>query len=327
MFAAPRTKGESDSVVYARGSPRLRMTDSPSHDFSGILKPLFRDCSIREGAYLSGGRFEFEAVATHIDRAVMAGVRHVEIGPPAGIGGISRDPISLSFLRECGGLIPRSGQLQASVFAIAAETSVADLSSIESSKIYRIRIGLTPECSNLSPGVVKFINEFDGTVSICFMRAQEFPTDVILKVIESLGDFVTISEFSVFDSAGGMLPSTVQRIFGKIAGASDKALGFHGHNNLGLAVQNAVTAFESGATFLDCTCRGVGRSAGNAPLELVAGCFSKLGLLTRTEVENLVRFAEHFPELEAEMSMKAPKNALLGLDDVHSGVEVLGTLE
>lgn len=290
-------------------------------------KPIFRDCSIREGAYLSGGRFAFEAIADHIDRAAKVNVRHVEIGPPAGIGGISDDPPSLDFLRQCGGLISRSSEIQVSVFAIAAETTVSDLSSINSSEIYRIRIGLTPDCQSLAPSLLGFVKQFDGTVSICFMRAQEFSIDGILKIIETLGDVATISEFSIFDSAGGMLPATVEMIFSKIASESDTALGFHGHNNLGLSVQNSLTAFECGATFLDCTCRGVGRSAGNAPIELVAASFSKLGVVGRIEVENLVKFAEHFPELEAEKTMKAPRNSLLGLDDVHSGREVLGRFE
>lgn len=302
-------------------------SSSSAINLLNIRKPVFRDCSIREGAYLSGGGFEFDAVAAYVDRAAKASIRYVEIGPPAGIGGISRDSISLDFLRKCGSLFRGYGEVQASVFAIAAETSVSDLSSIDSSEIFRIRIGLNPECLSLSSDQLKFVKEFDGTVSICFMKAQDLPTDHILKVIESLSDVVTISEFSIFDSAGGMLPSTVARIFGKITSASDKALGFHGHNNLGLSVQNTVTAFESGATFLDCTCRGVGRSAGNSPLELVAATLSKLGLVPRTDVDNFVRFAEQFPELEAEKSMKAPRNSLFGLEDIHSGREVLGTLE
>lgn len=293
--------------------------------FRKIRQPVLRDCSIREGAYLSGGRFQLDVIATHIRSAVRAGIQHVEIGPPAGIGGISQDPISLRFLRECGGLISQSGQVQASVFAIAADTSVLDLTSIESLEINRIRIGLTPEHQALSSDLLKFIEGFGGTVSICFMRAQEFSPDRILRLIKGFEDFSVISEFSIFDSAGGMLPSTVQGIFGKITSASGKAFGFHGHNNLGLSVQNSLTAFECGATFLDCTCRGVGRSAGNAPIELVAASLSKQGAIERLEVEKLVRFAEEFPELDAERSMKSPRNSLLGLDDVHSGRQVLGT--
>lgn len=293
-------------------------------DSSETRQPIFRDCSIREGAYLSGGRFEFDVIADHIDRAAKANVRQVEIGPPAGIAGISDDPLSLNFLRQCGGLISRSSDLQASVFAIAAETTVSDLSSIDSSEIYRIRIGLTPDCQSLAPSLLGFVKQFDGTVSICFMRAQEFSIDGILKIIETLGDVATISEFSIFDSAGGMLPATVEMIFSKIVSESETALGFHGHNNLGLSVQNSLTAFECGATFLDCTCRGVGRSSGNAPIELVAASLSKLGVVDRKESEDLVRFAEQFPELKAETSMKSPRNALLGLDDVHSGRDILG---
>ncbi len=47
-------------------------------------------------------------------------------------------------------------------------------------------------------------------------------------------------------------------------------LGFHGHNDLGMATANAVAAILGGANSVDVTVNGLGERAGNAPLEQVA---------------------------------------------------------
>ena len=44
-------------------------------------------------------------------------------------------------------------------------------------------------------------------------------------------------------------------------------LGFHGHNNIGLAVSNSIKCADLGFDFIDCTLQGLGRSIGNAPSE------------------------------------------------------------
>ena len=48
-----------------------------------------------------------------------------------------------------------------------------------------------------------------------------------------------------------------------------KKAGFHGHNNLQLGFANTLTAMDAGAEFCDATITGIGRAAGNCPLELL----------------------------------------------------------
>ena len=47
-------------------------------------------------------------------------------------------------------------------------------------------------------------------------------------------------------------------------------LGFHGHNDLGMATANTLAALEAGVQSADVTVNGLGERAGNAPLEEVA---------------------------------------------------------
>ena len=46
-------------------------------------------------------------------------------------------------------------------------------------------------------------------------------------------------------------------------------LGFHGHDNLGMALANTLTAIEEGVDIVDATVTGMGRGAGNLRTELL----------------------------------------------------------
>lgn len=74
----------------------------------------------------------------------------------------------------------------------------------------------------------------------------------------------------IMDSAGFYKPQDVTIRIGLLREALDVPLGFHAHNNLGVAVTNALSAGEAGATILDGSIMGLGAGAGNAQLENLA---------------------------------------------------------
>jgi len=53
-------------------------------------------------------------------------------------------------------------------------------------------------------------------------------------------------------------------------------IGFHAHNNLGVAVTNAMAAYASGASIIDGAAMGLGAGAGNAQLENIVTNFIKI---------------------------------------------------
>ena len=75
------------------------------------------------------------------------------------------------------------------------------------------------------------------------------------------------------DSAGTMVPEQVDAYVRALKAAVAIPVGFHGHNNLGLSVANALAAQEAGATVFDCGLLGMARSAGNCATELAAAAF------------------------------------------------------
>jgi 4-hydroxy 2-oxovalerate aldolase len=78
----------------------------------------------------------------------------------------------------------------------------------------------------------------------------------------------------VLDSFGALYSEqvrTLTQLFTKALEGTGKEVGFHGHNNLQLGFSNTIEALIHGATRLDATINGLGRGAGNCPLELLLG--------------------------------------------------------
>ena len=60
----------------------------------------------------------------------------------------------------------------------------------------------------------------------------------------------------LMDSAGAYTTADVRQRIGALADDLDEDVGFHAHNNLGLAVANSLAAIEAGATIIEVTARG-----------------------------------------------------------------------
>lgn len=85
-----------------------------------------------------------------------------------------------------------------------------------------------------------------------------------LSGINGIADY-----FYMVDSFGGVYPEDVIQTIELVRSYSDCKLGFHGHNNLELALVNTLTAIENGVDIVDSTVLGMGRGAGNLKTELL----------------------------------------------------------
>jgi 4-hydroxy 2-oxovalerate aldolase len=98
----------------------------------------------------------------------------------------------------------------------------------------------------------------------------------------------------VTDSAGAMIldevTDRVQALLAEVGGEAQ--IGFHGHQNLSLAVANTAFAFRAGAVQVDGCTRGLGAGAGNTPTEALVAVCDRLGLKTGIDTFAMMRVAE-----------------------------------
>ncbi|MCX8473076.1 MAG: hypothetical protein ORN85_05440 [Sediminibacterium sp.] len=124
----------------------------------------------------------------------------------------------------------------------------------------------------------------------------------------------------IADSAGAFLPIEVkERIKTLIAGLSIP-IGFHAHNNVGLAIANSIIAIENGATILNATIRGIGAGAGNAQLEVLVAVLEKMNFITGINLYKILDAADNAEKkLIPNPSSINSNNVICGCAGVFSG--------
>ncbi|WDP93278.1 MAG: hypothetical protein HUN04_12775 [Desulfobacter sp.] len=87
-----------------------------------------------------------------------------------------------------------------------------------------------------------------------------------------------VHRLRIADTVGMASPAAVMDLVaGLKAGVPGLDVEFHGHNDLGMATANAVSAVDAGAAALSVTVNGLGERAGNAPLEETAMALFGIG--------------------------------------------------
>lgn len=95
-------------------------------------------------------------------------------------------------------------------------------------------------------------------------RAEPAFLEKVVRMIADSGAF----RVRVSDTVGILNPFTTAALIARVKAAAPKlGVSFHAHNDLGMAVANALAAAQAGADTLDCTVNGLGERAGNCPLE------------------------------------------------------------
>jgi 4-hydroxy 2-oxovalerate aldolase len=94
--------------------------------------------------------------------------------------------------------------------------------------------------------------------------------DVVLDAIKP----TPASTMVIVDSFGHLHREHIERLYAKYSKAMEgtgKEIGMHAHNNMQLAFANTIEAIIQGANRVDATMAGLGRGAGNCPMELLLG--------------------------------------------------------
>jgi 2-isopropylmalate synthase len=81
---------------------------------------------------------------------------------------------------------------------------------------------------------------------------------------------------SIADTVGVMTPKRMEELVKKLKAAVKVPLHVHCHNDFGLAVANALAAYEAGAAVIDVTVNGLGERSGITPLHKLCAVLNHL---------------------------------------------------
>ncbi len=131
---------------------------------------------------------------------------------------------------------------------------------------------------------------FDG-----YAASPAYALEMVRASMEAGAEVVVLC-----DTNGGMLPSGLVDVVGRVGSATAARLGIHCHNDTACAVANTLAAVEAGVTHVQGTANGYGERCGNADLfSVVAGLETKMArpVLPEGRLAELVRVAHSINEI------------------------------
>jgi 4-hydroxy 2-oxovalerate aldolase len=234
------------------------------------------DTTLREGTYTVNFQLDEQFVAALLGHLDDTPIRNIEIGHGLGYeaerAGIT--PCNIPLERWCE--IARAA-LPSSTWGMFAQPEFSRLSTLAElcdQGMSFVRIGME---AHQVPDHLDYIERAVETcdrVYLNLMKSSATPAAELSKLLSGVSP--GLAGLYIVDSYGSMLPADVK---GYVDAVQDlcPVIGFHGHDNLGLANANSMAALEAGALIVDGTLDGIGRGAGNAETESLAGIMSRLG--------------------------------------------------
>ena len=235
------------------------------------------DCTIRDGGLINEHAFDDALVKAVYDTCIAAGVDYMEIGYKASrkqvasgkagdwryceedsirrIVGDNPTPLKISIMADAGKCDWRNDILKKS-------ESVIDMVRV-ACYVHQI-----PEAIDM----VKDAKQKGYEVSCNLMAVSTIPEPDLDQALEAMAGSEA-DVLCVVDSNGSLYAEQIELLVKKYMGAAkcSKQIGIHAHNNLQLAFANTIEAVIHGANRLDATMAGLGRGAGNCPMELLLG--------------------------------------------------------
>jgi len=249
---------------------------APWITFRPELKVL--DCTVRDGGLINDHKFDDGFVRAVYQTCVEAGIDYMEIGYRASKKIFARDRFGAwkfcdeDDLRRIVGDNPTP--LKLSVMIDAGKTDWrTDIVPKKQSVVDMIRVAFYV---NQVPEAVDMIKDAvdKGYEATANLMAVSRATDLeIEQALELLAE-TPASTLIVVDSFGALYAEQVEILvkkYLKYASATGKRVGIHAHNNQQLAFANTIEAIIHGANLADATMMGLGRGAGNCPMELLIG--------------------------------------------------------
>jgi len=236
------------------------------------------DCTIRDGGLVNDHKFDDDFVRAVYQANVEAGIDYMEIGYknskklfPKGEFGPWKQCDEEDVRRIVG---ENDTPLKLSVMCDAGKSDwKTDVLPKNESVLDMIRVAFYVHQVSEAVDMIHDAKEKGYEVSANLMAvstAQETEVDQALEVVAE----TPVDVIVVVDSFGAMYSEQIEILVKKYLGFAQpkgKAVGVHAHNNQQLAFANTIEAIIHGANRVDASMAGLGRGAGNCPMELLIG--------------------------------------------------------
>lgn len=251
------------------------------------------DTTMRDGSHAMKHSFTAEQVALIAGGLDRCGVPLIELSHGDGLGGSSYtygfSKVDEFQLLKAASREIHGGKLTA--LLLPGIGTIEDLHHAKECGVQAVRVATHVTEGDVSAQHIMAAKDM-GLFAVGFLMMAHMASPERIaeeaKKMESYGaDYINLA-----DSAGYLLPEDVKARIHAVCSAVSIPVGFHAHNNLGLAAANSLKAVETGATYLDATLRGLGAGAGNTQMEVLAGILQRSGYETGLDFYGLMDHAK-----------------------------------
>ena len=234
------------------------------------------DCTVRDGGLINDHYFDDDFVRQVYKAISASGVDYMEIGYRCSKSIMSPDQFGKwkfcdedEIKRAIEGIETRT---KLSVMVDVGRVEKEDILPCKDSVVDMIRVATYVKDIDKA---IELANEatakgYEATINImAISKALDNELDEALDQIERETKVLAVY---IVDSFGALYSENVTYLVNKYKKyLKTKEVGIHGHNNQQLAYANTIQGIIDGCNYVDGTVFGIGRAAGNCPMELLIG--------------------------------------------------------
>ncbi len=288
-----------------------------------MRKILIIDSTLRDGSHAIRHKLTKETIKDYCVGAEQAGIEVLVVGHGNGLGASSLhlgrsthpDKVMLSTAKK---MLKKT---KLATFIIPGFATLYDIDMAIAEGVKTLFVASHCSEANTTKQYIKHAKV--DLYGVLMMSHMIEPQELLIqaKLMESYG----AKGILIMDSAGALLFDDVKRRIHILVNGLAIPVGFHGHNNLGIAIANSIVAIEEGATIIDATTRGLGAGAGNTQLEVLVALLHKMGYKTGLDVRIILKNTEIIAKIK-EPQLISPLSIISGLSGVFSGFAPLVTV-
>jgi len=234
------------------------------------------DCTIRDGGLINNHDFDTRFVREVYKTLSVAGVDYMEIGYKNAKRLFS--PKEFGKWKFCDDDEVRKitdgidSKMTLSVMVDVDRVDVDDVKPRSESPIGMIRVASYVKDIDKAICLVNNFADKGYETTVNIMAISRALDNELNEALHQLEEESKARVIYIVDSFGALYQETTEFLVKKFRSIlKSKEVGMHGHNNQQLAFGNTIEAIIHDANYVDGTVYGIGRAAGNCPLELLIG--------------------------------------------------------
>ncbi|MCM3091570.1 MULTISPECIES: 4-hydroxy-2-oxovalerate aldolase [unclassified Cytobacillus] len=258
-------------------------------------KPIkITEVCLRDGSHVVAHQYTEEQIRQVVKKLDSAGMHYIEVSHGDGLGGSSLQ-YGRSRVNEMKLIEAAAGECKQSKIAVLLIPGIGtchELKEAHTLGAELVRVATHVTEADVSAQHISSAREIGMETLGFLMMAHMAPVEKLVeqaKLMESYG----AQAVYVTDSAGALLPHQVRERIAALRDSLTIEVGFHGHNNLSVAVANTIVAIEEGATRIDGSVRCLGAGAGNAQTEVLLSVMDKMGMGVGIDLYKMMDIAEN----------------------------------